>query len=83
VATPVLVIQSEQDYRTPMDQGLQYYGALRMLGKPARLALFPTSAHGLSREGPPSQRIERLQLIASWFAEKLKPAEDAQAVAAH
>ncbi|HKZ73255.1 MAG TPA: S9 family peptidase, partial [Steroidobacteraceae bacterium] len=55
VTTPVLVIQSEQDYRTPMDQGLQYYGALRMLGKPTRLALFPSSAHGLSREGPPSQ----------------------------
>jgi dipeptidyl aminopeptidase/acylaminoacyl peptidase len=83
VATPVLVIQSEQDYRTPMDQGLQYYGALRMLGKPARLALFPTSAHGLSREGPPSQRIERLQLIASWFAEKLKAAEASAVAATH
>jgi dipeptidyl aminopeptidase/acylaminoacyl peptidase len=74
VRTPVLVIQSEQDYRTPMDQGIQYYGALRMLGKPARLALFPTSAHGLSREGPPSQRIERLQLIRGWFDEKLRGA---------
>ncbi|MGQ0836697.1 MAG: S9 family peptidase [Gammaproteobacteria bacterium] len=83
VTTPVLVIQSEQDYRTPMDQGLQYYGALRMLGKPARLALFPTSAHGLSREGPPSQRIERLQLIRDWFDENLKPAGEPRAVASH
>lgn len=75
VTTPVLVIQSEQDYRTPIDQGLQYYGALRMLGKPARLALFPTSAHGLSREGPPSQRVERLRIIRGWFDEKLQPGE--------
>jgi dipeptidyl aminopeptidase/acylaminoacyl peptidase len=78
VTTPVLVIQSEQDYRTPIDQGLQYYGALRMLGKPARLALFPTSAHGLSREGPPSQRVERLKIIRAWFDEKLKPQENSQ-----
>jgi dipeptidyl aminopeptidase/acylaminoacyl peptidase len=82
VTTPVLVIQSEQDYRTPIDQGLQYYGALRMLGKPARLALFPGSAHGLSREGPPSQRVERLKIIRAWFDEKLKPQEASQ-VAGH
>lgn len=71
VRTPVLVIQSEQDYRTPVDQGLQYYTALRMLGKEARLALFPASAHGLSREGPPGQRVERLRIIREWFAGKL------------
>jgi dipeptidyl aminopeptidase/acylaminoacyl peptidase len=82
VTTPVLVIQSEHDYRTPMDQGLQYYAALRMLGKPARLAFFPTSAHGLSREGPPSQRIERLKIISGWFAEKLQPSGDSAAPAA-
>jgi dipeptidyl aminopeptidase/acylaminoacyl peptidase len=82
VTTPVLVIQSEQDYRTPIDQGLQYYGALRMLGKPARLALFPTSAHGLSREGPPSQRVERLKIIRAWFDEKLKP-QESRAMAGH
>lgn len=72
VETPVLVIQSEQDYRTPVDQGLQYYAALRMLGKEARLALFPGSSHGLSRDGPPRQRVERLQIISAWFDSKLK-----------
>jgi len=70
VKTPVLVIQSEQDYRTPLDQGIAYYSALRIAGKPARLALFPSSNHDLSRSGPPSQRVERLEIIRDWFAER-------------
>ena len=73
VKTPVLVIQSEQDYRTPMDQGIGYYNALRMLGKPAKLVLFPASSHGLSRNGPPSQRVERLAIILDWFTRRLLP----------
>lgn len=73
VTTPVLVIQSEQDYRTPPDQGIGYYNALRMLDKPAKLVLFPTSSHGLSRNGPPSQRVERLGIILDWFTTRLLP----------
>ncbi|MBV6415544.1 MAG: Dipeptidyl-peptidase 5 [Steroidobacteraceae bacterium] len=73
VTTPVLVIQSEQDYRTPQDQGIGYYNALRMLGKPAKLALFPGSSHGLSRNGPPGQRVERLGIILDWFGGRLLP----------
>lgn len=73
VKTPVLVIQSEQDFRTPIDQGLAYYNALRILGKPAKLVLFPTSSHGLSRDGPPSQRVERLEIIVDWFTTRLRP----------
>lgn len=72
VKTPVLVIHSEQDYRTAIDQGLQYYAALKMLKKPAKLAVFPESSHGLSREGRPSQRVERLKIITAWFDEHLK-----------
>ncbi len=73
VTTPVLVIQSEQDYRTPQGQGIGYYNALRMLGKPAKLALFPGSSHGLSRNGPPGQRVERLGIILDWFTTRLQP----------
>lgn len=69
----MLVIQSEQDYRTPQDQGIGYYNALRMLGKPAKLALFPGSSHGLSRNGPPGQRVERLGIILDWFKARLLP----------
>jgi dipeptidyl aminopeptidase/acylaminoacyl peptidase len=43
-----------------------------MLKKPAKLAVFPESSHGMSREGRPSQRVERLKLIDGWFSERLK-----------
>ena len=72
VQTPVLVIHNEADYRTALDQGLQFYAALKMLKKPAKLAVFPESSHGMSREGRPSQRVERLKLIDGWFSERLK-----------
>ena len=72
VQTPVLVIHNEADYRTALDQGLQFYAALKMLKKPAKLAVFPESSHGMSREGRPSQRVERLKLIEGWFSERLK-----------
>jgi dipeptidyl aminopeptidase/acylaminoacyl peptidase len=68
----VLVIHNEQDYRTALDQGLQFYAALRMQKKPAKLAVFPDSSHGMSREGRPSQRVARLKLIGEWFEEYLR-----------
>lgn len=67
VHTPALVLHSTDDYRTALDQGLQFYTALKMQGKPAQLAVFPQSSHGLSREGLPSQRVRRLELIVDWF----------------
>jgi dipeptidyl aminopeptidase/acylaminoacyl peptidase len=76
VTTPVLVIHSEQDYRTALDQGLQFYTALKMLKKPAKLAVFPDSSHGMSREGRPSLRVARLALIRDWFLGKLTTTRD-------
>lgn len=67
VHTPVLVLHNQEDYRVSLDQGLQYYAALRMLDKPAKLAVFPDSSHGMSRTGRPSQRVQRLELILDWF----------------
>lgn len=67
VRTPALVVHSTDDYRTALDQGLQFYAALKMQGKPAQLAVFPESSHGLSRDGRPSQRVRRLQVILDWF----------------
>lgn len=67
VRTPVLVIHNQDDFRAPLDQGLQFYTALRELKKPARLAVFPDSSHGMSRDGRPNQRIARLGLILDWF----------------
>jgi dipeptidyl aminopeptidase/acylaminoacyl peptidase len=69
VKTPVLVLHNADDFRTPLDQGLQYYAALKMVRKPAKLAVFPDSSHGMSRNGRPSQRVTRMELILDWFGQ--------------
>ena len=67
VKTPTLFIHSDEDYRCPIDQGLQMYAALVDRGIPARLCLFHGENHELSRSGKPLHRIRRLTEITNWF----------------
>jgi dipeptidyl aminopeptidase/acylaminoacyl peptidase len=71
VTTPVLVVHSEGDDRTPLEQGEQMFNALRRLGKETRFVVFPEESHGLSRIGKPSRRVERLGYILEWFRQYL------------
>ncbi len=73
VKTPCLIIHSEQDYRCPMDQGEQWFTALKLQGVPTELVRFPDENHELSRSGKPKHREERLQHMLRWFKEYLKP----------
>lgn len=73
VETPLLMIHSEQDWRTPLEQTRQFFTHLRMQEKPARMVLFPESSHGLSRTGRPGLRVSRLRHIQRWFDEHLAP----------
>jgi acylaminoacyl-peptidase len=72
VKTPALIIHNAEDYRVPIGQALDYYGSLKALRKPAKLAVFPASSHGMSRDGTPEQRVARLKLILDWFDSYLK-----------
>ena len=72
VKTPALIIHNAEDYRVPVQQAYQYYTSLKMLKKPAKLAVFPNSSHGMSRDGTPEQRVTRLKLILDWFDGYLK-----------
>ena len=67
VKTPTLFIHSDEDYRCPLEQGLQMYAALVDRGVPARLCLFHGENHELSRSGKPLHRLRRLQEITDWF----------------
>ena len=68
VKTPMLVLHGENDLRCPQEQGQQFYMALQRQGVDTKLMLFPQSSHGLSRNGLPNLRIERLQAISEWLA---------------
>lgn len=65
--TPLLVLHGEEDLRCPLEQGQQMYIAMKKHGVATRFVTFPDSSHGLSREGLPNLRMERLQEVSKWF----------------
>jgi len=71
VTAATLVMHSERDDRTPLEQGEQLFNALRRLGKETRLIVFPEESHTLTRIGKPARRVERLGYILDWFREHL------------
>ena len=72
VKTPTLFIHSDEDYRCPLEQGLQMFTALVDRGVEARFCLFHGENHELSRSGKPKHRLRRLQEITDWFAHYAK-----------
>ncbi|MCE5197130.1 MAG: S9 family peptidase [Negativicutes bacterium] len=67
VRTPVLFMQSEEDYRCPMEQAEQFYVALMRLGNKCEFVRFAGENHELSRSGKPMNRQDRLRQIMRWF----------------
>lgn len=71
--TPTLFIHAEQDYRCPLEQGIQMYSALQIHNVDTKLVVFKNETHELSRSGKPQARIKRLAEIINWFNKYLKP----------
>lgn len=67
VKTPTLIIHSEQDFRCDIDQGYQFFTALKLHGVETEMLMVRGESHGLSRDGRPKQRMERLKAMAEWF----------------
>lgn len=67
VTTPLLILHSENDQRCPIEQGEQFYIALKRLEKETKMVRFPGSNHELSRSGKPCLRVSRLNHIVTWF----------------
>ncbi len=71
IQSPLMVIHSEGDDRTPIGQGEEMFNALRRNSIDTKFISFPEESHGLTRIGKPSRRVERLGCILEWFKEKL------------
>ena len=72
VKTPLMLVHSMEDYRCPMVEGIQFFTALKRMGKEAELVLFPGENHDLSRVGKPKHRVARLSHYIRWFDSHLK-----------
>jgi dipeptidyl aminopeptidase/acylaminoacyl peptidase len=67
VTAPTLIIHSEEDWRTPITDGEQWYIALKKMQVPVEFVRYPRSSHGLSRTGEPWLLVDRLERKRSWF----------------
>ncbi len=67
VTTPTLIVQSEEDHRTPMTDAEQWFMALRKQGVPVEFMRYPRSTHDLSRTGEPWLLVDRLGRLRDWF----------------
>jgi dipeptidyl aminopeptidase/acylaminoacyl peptidase len=69
--TPLLLVQAENDYRCPIEQGEQLFSALRMRRQPVEMIRIPNASHGVMLSAAPHHRVEHWQIAQSWFARYL------------
>jgi dipeptidyl aminopeptidase/acylaminoacyl peptidase len=65
--TPTLLVQSEEDFRTPIGNAELWFQALKKQGVPAEFVRYPRSNHDLSRTGEPWLIVDRLSRLRQWF----------------
>ncbi len=68
ITTPTLFLGGDQDFNVPLVGGEQMYQALRVLGVPTELVIYPGQFHGLTR---PSFKVDRLTRYLDWYAKYL------------
>ena len=78
VKTPTLILHSDNDYRVPIEQGEQWFRALKHYGVTAEFVIFPRENHNLTRTGEPKHLVESLNWQLYWFDRFLKGNKDAK-----
>jgi dipeptidyl aminopeptidase/acylaminoacyl peptidase len=69
IRTPTLFLGGDKDFNVPVAGGEQMYQALRTLGVPAQLIVYPGEYHVLTR---PSFLVDRTQRYLDWMDKYLK-----------
>ena len=69
IRTPTLFLGGDKDFNVPVAGGEQMYQALRTLGVPAQLIVYPGEYHVLTR---PSFLLDRFRRYLDWMDKYLK-----------
>ncbi len=69
IKTPTLFLCGESDYNVPLLNSEQMFQALRTLGVPAQLVIYPGQFHGIRK---PSYILDRYQRYLGWFGKYVK-----------
>jgi dipeptidyl aminopeptidase/acylaminoacyl peptidase len=78
IKTPTLYMGGEKDFNVPITGSEQMYQALKSIGIPTQLIVYPGEFHGISR---PSFQKDRLQRNLDWYEKYLKPVRPAGSAA--
>ena len=65
VTTPTMLLTGEEDWRTPMSETEQYYGALKIKGVESSMVRVPGAGHGIANR--PSDLIAKTGYVLGWF----------------
>ena len=76
IKTPTLFMGGASDFNVPIIGGEQMYQALRSLGVPTQLVIYPGQFHGLTI---PSYRKDRLERYVAWYNRWIKTPGTVQA----
>jgi len=76
ISTPTLFLCGDADFNMPLINSEQMYQALRSLGIPTELVIYPGQHHGLRK---PSFVRDRLERYAAWYGRFVKAAPAAPA----
>ncbi|NOZ02851.1 MAG: S9 family peptidase [Deltaproteobacteria bacterium] len=68
--TPMLVIHGQNDFRVPLEQGLNMFQLLRRLNVEAKLLYFPDESHFVSK---PKNRAQWYGTVVEWLKKHLEP----------
>ena len=69
IKTPTMFMASEKDFNVPVAGSEQMYQALRSLGVPTQLIIYPGQFHGITT---PSYQRDRAERYLRWFDRYLK-----------
>lgn len=68
IKTPLLILHQEGDLRCPIPEGEALFTAMKVLDQaPCEMIRFEGEFHGMSRNGRPLNREERLKRILDWL----------------
>jgi dipeptidyl aminopeptidase/acylaminoacyl peptidase len=70
IKTPTLFLCGESDFNVPLLNSEQMFQALKPLGVPTGLVIYPDQFHGLKK---PSYILDRYRRYLAWFAKYLPP----------
>lgn len=70
IKTPTLFLCGDQDFNVPLLNSEQMYQALRSLGVPTQLVIYPGENHGIRK---PTYLKDRMQRYLDWHGKYLNP----------